>query len=46
MPYKDLAKVMNSDNIELRLMWLFAEGNMGVVQSRNRYIKFNQSFNS
>lgn len=46
MPYKDLAKVMNSDNIELRLMWLFADGNMGVVQSRNRYKEFSKSFNS
>lgn len=46
MPYKDLARVMNSDNIELRLMWLMAEGNMGVVQSRNRYKEFSKSFNS
>jgi len=39
-PYKELASLMNSDNIELRLMWLYAEGNMGVVQSRNRYKNF------
>jgi|TARA_R110002126_G_scaffold29059_2_gene96468 hypothetical protein len=40
MPYKDLSLVMSSDNMELRLMWLYAEGNMGVVQSRNRYKEY------
>jgi len=40
MPYRELADAMGSDNIELRLMWLYAEGNMGVVQSRNRYKEY------
>lgn len=40
IPYKELAGAMGSDNLELRLMWLYAEGNMGVVQSRNRYRDF------
>ncbi len=39
-PYSELADLMKSDRIELRLMWLYAEGNMGVVQSRNRYRDF------
>jgi hypothetical protein len=40
LPYKELSKVMSSDNIELRLMWLYAEGLMGVVPSRNRYKEY------
>jgi len=40
MPYKELSKAMGSDNIELRLMWLYAEGIMGVVPSRNRYKEY------
>ena len=40
MPYKELGLAMGSDNLELRMMWLYAEGNMGVVQSRNRYKEY------
>lgn len=39
-PYKELAAQMNSDRNELRLMWLYAEGNLGVVNKRREYKAF------
>jgi|TARA_R100001510_G_C7649406_1_gene206818 hypothetical protein len=41
MPYTELANAIDEqDRTKLRLMWLYAEGLMGVVQSRNRYKQF------
>jgi hypothetical protein len=41
MPYTELANALDEqDRTKLRLMWLYAEGLMGVVQSRNRYKQF------
>jgi hypothetical protein len=39
-PYNKLADVMKSDRNELRLMWLYAEGNLGVVNKRRAYKAF------
>lgn len=39
-PYSELAELMQSDRIELRLMWLYAEGNLGVVNKRREYKAF------
>jgi len=38
--YNDLSKAMQSDRNELRLMWLYAEGNLGVVNKRREYKAF------
>ena len=38
--YTDLSKAMGSDRNELRLMWLYAEGNLGVVNKRREYKAF------
>lgn len=39
-PYRDLMDCMNADRQELRLMWLYAEGNLGVVSKRREYQTF------
>lgn len=38
--YQDLMDGMNADRTELRLMWLYAEGNLGVVSKRREYQTF------
>ncbi|MDG1950596.1 MAG: hypothetical protein P8J32_07325 [bacterium] len=39
-PYRELEKEMNSDGIELRLMWLWAEGSLNTVDARRKYNQF------
>lgn len=38
--YPELMEALDADRTELRLMWLYAEGNLGVVQKRRQYQSF------
>lgn len=39
-PYPELEEAMESDSIELRLMWLWAEGSLATVEERRKYNRF------
>lgn len=43
VPYSELMEAMTADRTELRLMWLYAEGNLGVVKKRREYQSFKQT---
>lgn len=40
IPYDSLTSAMNADRTELRLMWLFAEGNMDIPSYSKSYKDF------
>ena len=39
-PYSEMMQVYKTDRTDLRLMWLYAEGSLGVVKTRREYNEF------
>lgn len=39
-PYIDLMEAFESDRNELRLMWLYADGHLGLVKTRRQHKQF------